>query len=72
MQRCHKVGDVVEFTGSKHYVSATVERLMCWARRIYHLIGPGGGSTVYGWTDAADIKTSAAATATSYPREGDD
>lgn len=33
----------------------------------YHLIAvSGAGSTVYGWTDAADIKTSAAATATSY------
>lgn len=75
-----KVGDVVEFTGSKHYVSATatsassckpgkakVTALAKGKAHPYHLIAvSGGGSTVYGWTDAADIKTSAAATATSY------
>lgn len=75
-----KVGDVVEFTGSKHYVSATatsassckpgkakVTAIAKGKAHPYHLIAvSGGGSTVYGWTDAADIKTSAAATATSY------
>ena len=74
-----KVGDVVEFTGSKHYVSATatsassckpgkakVTAIAKGKAHPYHLIAvSGGGSTVYGWTDAADIKTSAA-TATSY------
>ena len=75
-----KVGDVVEFTGSKHYVSATatsassckpgkakVTAIAKGKAHPYHLIAvSGGGSTVYGWTDAADIKTSAAATDTSY------
>ena len=75
-----KVGDVVEFTGTKHYVSSTaktassckpgkakVTALAKGKAHPYHLIAvSGGGSTVYGWTDAADIKTSAAATATSY------
>lgn len=75
-----KVGDVVEFTGSKHYVSATaasassckpgkakVTAIAKGKAHPYHLIAvSGGGSTVYGWTDAADIKTGAATTATSY------
>ena len=75
-----KVGDVVEFTGSKHYVSATaktassckpgkakVTALAKGKAHPYHLIAvSGGGSTVYGWTDAADIKTSSSSTATSY------
>lgn len=74
-----KIGDVVEFTGTKHYVSSTaktassckpgkakVTALAKGKAHPYHLIAvSGGGSTVYGWTDAADIKTSAA-TATSY------
>lgn len=75
-----KVGDVVEFTGSKHYVSATatsassckpgkakVTAIAKGKEHPYHLIAvSGGGSTVYGWTDAADIKTGTATTATSY------
>ena len=75
-----KVGDVVEFTGSKHYVSSTatsassckpgkakVTAIAKGKAHPYHLIAvSGGGSTVYGWTDAADIKTSSSSTATSY------
>jgi hypothetical protein len=75
-----KVGDVVEFTGTKHYASSTaktassckpgkakVTAIAKGKAHPYHLIAvSGAGSTVYGWTDAADIKTSAAATATSY------
>ena len=75
-----KVGDVVEFTGTKHYVSSTaktassckpgkakVTALAKGKAHPYHLIAvSGGGSTVYGWTDAADIKTGSASTATSY------
>lgn len=74
-----KIGDVVEFTGTKHYVSSTaktassckpgkakVTALAKGKAHPYHLIAVSGGSTVYGWTDAADIKTSAAATDTSY------
>lgn len=75
-----KVGNVVEFTGTKHYVSATatsassckpgkakVTAIAKGKTHPYHLIAvSGGGSTVYGWTDAADIKTSSSSTATSY------
>lgn len=66
-----KVGDIVEFTGAKHYVSAgAVNGLACKpgkakitqvyqvgkSKHPYHLIAvSGGGSTVYGWVDAADI-----------------
>ena len=74
------VGDEVEFTGSRHYVSATatnassckpgkakVTAIAKGKAHPYHLIAvSGGGSTVYGWTDAADIKTGSTSTATSY------
>ena len=70
----------MEFTGTRHYVSATatnassckpgkakVTAIAKGKAHPYHLIAvSGGGSTVYGWTDAADIKTSSASTATSY------
>lgn len=75
-----KVGDVVEFTGSKHYVSATatsassckpgkakVTAIAKGKAHPYHLIAvSGGGSTVYGWVNAADISTGSTGTATSY------
>ena len=75
-----KVGDEVEFTGTKHYVSATattassckpgkakVTAIAKGKAHPYHLIAvSGGGSTVYGWTDAADIETGSGSTATSY------
>ena len=75
-----KIGDVVEFTGTKHYVSSTaktassckpgkakVTAIAKGKAHPYHLIAvSGAGSTVYGWTDAADIKTDAATTAASY------
>ena len=64
------VGDTVIFTGNKHYVSsnalngsackpgkAKVTAMAGNAKHPYHLIKvPGGGSTVYGWVDAADIQ----------------
>ena len=73
-----KVGDEVEFTGTRHYVSATatassackpgkakVTAIANGKAHPYHLIAvSGGGSTVYGWADAADIKTSGAGGAT--------
>lgn len=62
-----KVGDVVNFTGNKHYSSAnaisgpsckggkaTITQIykLGSSRHPYHLIKvPGGGSTVYGWVD---------------------
>ena len=74
------VGDEVEFTGTRHYVSATatnassckpgkakVTAIAKGKPHPYHLIAvSGGGSTVYGWTDAADIKTGSTSTAASY------
>lgn len=65
-----KIGDIVEFTGTKHYVGAnsTVAKT-CKpgkakvtatynGKHPYHLVRiSGGGSTVYGWVDTADIKT---------------
>lgn len=64
------VGDVVRFTGSKHYTSANaasgpackpgtakVTAVSKGAKHPYHLIKQsGGGSTVYGWVDAADVQ----------------
>lgn len=65
-----KVGDIVDFSGSKHYATASatvssrckpgkakVTAVANGAAHPYHLIREsGGGSTVYGWVDAADIK----------------
>ena len=64
-----EIGDVVTFTGSRHYISAnTGTGKSCkpgtakitakneGATHPYHLIKvAGGGSTVYGWVNAADI-----------------
>ena len=74
-----KVGDIVTFTGERHYTSAnstvgkpckpgkakvTQVYQPLVSRHPYHLVAvSGGGSTVYGWVDAADIKTEAAALA---------
>ena len=64
-----EIGDVVNFTGSRHYISANsgtgkkcnpgtakITAKKEGAAHPYHLIKvAGGGSTVYGWVDAADI-----------------
>jgi|GEM_PF-3115295 len=64
------VGDVVRFTGNTHYTNAAaasgaackpgtakVTALARGAKHPYHLIKqPGGGSTVYGWVNAADVQ----------------
>ena len=64
------MGSVVTFTGTKHYISsmavngksckpgeAKVTAVAKSGKHPYHLIKvPGGGSTVYGWVDAADIQ----------------
>lgn len=69
-----KVGDVVQFTGDDHYVSAvSLNAKMCRGGRAtvtqvypngvhpYHLIRvAGGGATVYGWVDEDDIAAIAA------------
>lgn len=66
----YKVGDVVNFTGARHYTSsnggkgyacrpgkAKVTATAKGAKHPYHLIGvSSGGSSVYGWVDAGDIK----------------
>lgn len=70
-----KVGDIVSFTGGKHYTNANAATgTACKpgkakvtqvyqpgkAKHPYHLVAvSGGGSTVYGWVDAADIGGSA-------------
>lgn len=69
-----KVGDIVEFIGSTHYYSANATKSApCKpgkaevtqtfnGKHPYHLIAvKGGGSTVYGWVDAADIAVEASA-----------
>ncbi len=64
-----KIGDVVTFTGSRHYISAytgtgskckhgkaRVTVIREGAPHPYHLVKiAGGGSTVYGWVNAEDI-----------------
>lgn len=70
-----KVGDVVNFTGFRHYASANagtgpnckpgmakVTALYPSGKHPVHLIAvSGGGSSVYGWVDTADIEGSAQA-----------
>lgn len=65
-----KVGDVVEFTGSRHYANAAagtgpsckpgkakITAIAAGKAHPYHLRAvTGGSSTVYGWVNAADIK----------------
>lgn len=63
-----KVGDIVTFTGNKHYISASANNGMsCKGGKAkitalskgsvhpIHLVNQGGGSTVYGWVNAADV-----------------
>ena len=65
------VGDVVDFTGTRHYSSSTaaagssckggkakVTAVAPGKKHPYHLVRvTGGGATVYGWVDAVDIET---------------
>ncbi len=76
-----KVGDIVEFTGNTHYTSASAKSgVRCKPGKAkvtavypkgthpYHLIREsGGGSTVYGWVDAADITGAKAPTPAPAP-----
>lgn len=66
-----KIGDVVNFTGNRHYVSSTgddgysctpgeakITLLAPKAAHPYHLVHTNESrSTVYGWVDSEDIKT---------------
>ena len=75
-----KGGDVANFKGTQHYTSAaakdaktckpgkaTITAIAAGKAHPYHLKAvSGGGSTVYGWVNAADISTGSAGTATSY------
>lgn len=64
----YKIGDIVQFKGKTHYVSsqatsgvpckpgkAKVTSIAKGAKHPYHLVNQGGGCTVYGWVNAADI-----------------
>lgn len=69
-----KIGDVVNFTGKTHYTNANaatgktckpgkakVTSIYKTGKHPYHLINvSGGGSTVYGWVNVADIAELAA------------
>lgn len=75
-----KVGDIVDFTGTKHYSSANasngpackpgkakVTSISKNGKHPVHLIAlTGGGSNVYGWVDIADIGTNSGAGYTVY------
>lgn len=68
----YKVGDVVQFSGSKHYTSATatsgstakpgpakITQISKGAKHPYHVVHTDSTSNVYGWVDAADIGAAA-------------
>ena len=73
-----KVGDVVNFAGSTHYTSANAASgVSCKpgkakitqiyqlgkSKHPYHLVAvSGGGSTVYGWVNEADISSASGST----------
>lgn len=75
-----KVGDIVDFKGSVHYANANaangpsckpgkakVTSVYPKGKHPYHLVAEkGGGSTVYGWVDAASIAGPAPAAFKSY------
>lgn len=66
----YKIGDVVNFTGSVHYVSSSaangssckpgkvkITAVYASGKHPYHAIAEaGGGSTAYGWVDAALVE----------------
>lgn len=72
------VGDVVRFTGNRHYTSANaaggpackpgtakVTQIAKGAKHPYHLVKQsGGGSTVYGWVDAANVQAASGGSGT--------
>ena len=83
----HKVGDIVQFKGSKHYKSAAatsgstaktgpakITAISTGAKHPYHIIHTDSTSNVYGWVDEADISSSgstAAASRTYTVKSGD-
>ena len=83
----YKTGDIVEFKGTKHYTSsgaalgasckpgkAKITNIKKGSKHPYHLVNiAGGGSTVYGWVNEADItgKTTATPPTKKEPKKGD-
>lgn len=75
----YKVGDIVKFTGTKHYTNANaasgtacksgtakVTNISKNAKHPYHLVAEKkSGSTVYGWVNVSDIAGKVSSTATS-------
>ena len=79
-----KVGDVVNFTGNKHYTSAAatsgkatkpgpakVTAISAGAKHPYHVVHTDNTSNVYGWVDKADVAGAAAASRTYTVQKGD-
>ena len=79
-----KVGDIVNFTGSVHYVSedattgpaakpgkAKITKIVKGGKHPYHIIHVDSSSNVYGWVDAADIGAAAPAADNWTPAVGD-
>ena len=69
------VGDVVHFSGSKHYTSASgtsgssakagpakITLISKGAKHPYHIVHTDNTSNVYGWVDAADIGAAGSST----------
>ena len=81
----YEVGDIVNFTGTKHYTNANaatgpsckpgkakITAISKNAKHPYHLIAvSGSGSTVYGWVDAADIGAGSSSGSSSTIAVGD-
>ena len=75
----YKIGDIVQFKGTTHYVSsqatsgvpckpgkAKVTSIAKGAKHPYHLVNQGGGCTVYGWVNTADIGADSGAEQSTY------
>ena len=71
----YKVGDLVQFAGGKHYVSASaasgttvkagpakITAISAGAKHPYHIIHTDSTSTVYGWVDASTISAGSSST----------
>ena len=71
----HKVGDLVQFAGGKHYVSANatsgttvkagpakITAISTGAKHPYHVVHTDSTSTVYGWVDASTISAGSSST----------
>lgn len=71
----YKVGDLVQFAGGKHYVSASaasgttvkagpakITAISAGAKHPYHIIHTDSTSTVYGWVDANTISAGSSST----------